>query len=182
MDNPCCNSEKTFLIDFSGKFEDCYQPDSFDDEIIDEIREKASSGTEVFVLIDTGFSSNMSEPFLVKDHLNLTGNNPLVGANNEIGPRFPVINDVYQWQALDVSSLSPLDKLSKKVGAGLKPGVVPSDEEIALINSLGADFYCYNLVPATIVAAHAGKKVCAVIVPPKMKPVDSFQKLLEGES
>lgn len=173
--------KNTFLIDFSGKFEDCNQSDCFDLETVEEIRARANAGTDLFVIVDTGYSSTMSEPFLVKDHLNLTGNNPLVGENNEIGQRFPVINDVYLWKKCGDPALKTLENLDQKVGAGLKPGVVPSDEEIALINSLGADFYCYNLIPATIVAAHAGKKVCAIIVPPKMKPVNSFQNFLEGE-
>lgn len=178
------NSMEPFVVDFSGKVLDCHQADGLDEELIEEIRDRAKKGCELFVFIDTGYSANLDKPFLASDHLNLTGNNPLVGPNNEIGARFPVINDAYAFAdgllAAGEGKLSNCDSLAKletRVGAGLKPGVVPSDEEIALINSLGADFYCYNLVPATLVAAHAGKKVCALIMPPKMRPIQRFDSI-----
>jgi purine-nucleoside phosphorylase len=96
-------------------------------------------------------------PHVVRDHLNLTGTNPLVGPNDPCGERFPSVNDVY------ITDLCP--NLPRGVAAGLVGGVFPTREEMEFLRSLGADFCCYNLVPTMIVAAHAGLKVLGLVVP-----------------
>ena len=174
----------TLTIDFTGKVNSLSQISSYDDQLKDEIREKASKDISTFVVIDTGYAGHFDKPVIVSDHLNLTGTNPLVGPNNPIGERFPVVNDIYldTKQANDcLSGVQVADNLeSQKVAAGVKPGVVPTDSEIALINKLGGDFYCYNLVPTALIIAHAKKKLVGVILPPKMKPVENLAQLLGG--
>lgn len=177
-------NSKTSIIDFSGKIDSCDQYSNFNNEELSDIREQAQNGIQNFIVIDTGYSDNINEPYVVSDHINLSGDNPLVGPNDPIGDRFPVINDVY----LKLDSVADLFKEMKfevniksgKVAAGVKPGVVPTDEDIALINNLGADFYCYNLIPAALVAAHAKRKVLGIVIPSKMKPVESLSQLFNG--
>lgn len=171
-------------LDFTGKISNLEQASPFDQTLVDEIREKSKNGVSTFLVIDTGYAGQFEKPIIVKDHINLTGTNPLVGPNDEIGERFPVVNDIYLSanqisERLGTNSNSDCFEDSL-VAAGIKPGVVPTDKEIALFNSLGADFYCYNLIPAALIIAHAKKKLLGLILPPKIKAVESVEELLGG--
>ncbi len=142
-------------IDYSGGADGFERFDSFGDRVVNLLR--TSTGSKVLVVIDGGFGFANAAPHVVRDHLNLTGGNPLVGPNDSCGERFPSVNDIY------VTDL--VRSLPTGVAAGLKPGVVPSDKELEFIREMGADFCCYNLVPTMIVAAHAGWRVLGIVVP-----------------
>jgi purine-nucleoside phosphorylase len=145
-------------VDFSGRVNAFEFFEKFDDQLVGKLRDREAVGIEkILFVVDKGHGLLDATPVAVIDHLNLTGDNPLFGPNDPIGPRFTVMNGVY---------INPgNDKLPRGVAAGIKQGTTPSAEEVKLIRSLGADFYCYNLVPAVLLAAHAGWKVAAVVVP-----------------
>lgn len=145
-------------VDFSGRVNDFEFFEKFDSQLVGKLRDRDAVGIEkILLVVDKGHGLPAATATAVIDHLNLTGDNPLFGPNDAIGPRFAVMNGVY---------INPgNDKLPCGVAAGIKQGTKPSAEEVKLIQSLGADFYCYNLVPAVLVAAHAGWKVAAVVVP-----------------
>jgi len=108
------------------------------------------------LVIDRGYGLDKDEVVVVRDHLNMTGSSPLVGPNDPIGERFPVLDGTYLVpREADVRSV---------IIAGLKPGCNPSPDEIAMIRTLGAEAWCYNVVPTMIVAAHASFKVWALLV------------------
>jgi len=142
-------------IDFTGQLPDFTHYPAFSSDVISLIRKGV--GSRVLVVIDVGWGFGKAVPHKVRDHMNLTGSNPLVGPNDSCGERFPSVNSVY------LSDFLP--ELPAGVLAGLKPGVVPSADDLSLMRSLGADFYSYNLVPTMIVAAHAGFKVLGVVIP-----------------
>ena len=145
--------EEATKIDFTGEVPGFKAVDRFNQEVISLLRKPATR--KVLVVVDRGYGLPTGAPHVVRDHLNLTGGNPLVGPNDPGGQRFPAVNDIY----------ISLSGAASAVAAGIKPGVQPTDEELNRIHWLGADFYCYNLVPTMIVAAHAGWKVLAVAVP-----------------
>ena len=78
----------------------------------------------------------------ISDHINLSGHNPLQG------PQFISLTNIYK---------------SKKgiIVAGLKKGVEPNPHEKKTLLKAGIKAYCYNLVPAVILAASRGLKVKA---------------------
>lgn len=161
-------------LDFAGTSLPGYtRAEKVDQETIDLIRKGSASKT--VVIVDTGYGLPDDAPHIVRDHLNFTGNNPLVGPNHECGERFPIVNGIYLTavEMLDPKKTLPLSdpftKLPTGIAAGLKPATKPTGEELQLIKKLGGDFYCYNLVPAMIVAAHAGLKVFGLLVPPGAK-------------
>ena len=102
----------------------------------------------------------------ISDHINLTGQNPLIGANlDEFGPRFPDMSDAYTKAYRDKAH-----SVAAKLGIDLKEGVYlgvtgPTYEtpaEIRAFQTLGASAVGMSTVPEVIVAAHSGLKVLGI--------------------
>jgi purine-nucleoside phosphorylase len=115
-----------------------------------------------------GVSERVSPGQLVRieDHLNLSGQNPLTGANDErFGPRFPDLTDAY-----DPRLGALLDAAAARLGIPLGRGVYacmsgPSYEtpaEIRMLRTLGADLVGMSTVPEVIAARHMGVPVVGV--------------------
>jgi purine-nucleoside phosphorylase len=103
---------------------------------------------------------------VISDHVNLMGNNPLRGPNDErFGPRFPDMSAVYapELQELVVEE-------AKAIGVEVRRGIYgalsgPSYEtpaEIHLLRNLGADAVGMSTVPEAIVARHMGLEVLGI--------------------
>lgn len=158
-------------LDFTGEIADFDGFDCYGQPVADFLRTEARSPLVIVIDHGYGFSGNNMQTHLVVDHLNLSGDNPLVGPNNPIGQRFPVVNNIYVSAAdmMDQEETwsigNPLGKLRSGVAAGVKAGQKLNDGQLQTCYSLGANFYCYNLVPTMIVAAHAGLKVLGLVVP-----------------
>jgi len=104
----------------------------------------------------------------ITDHLNLAGQNPLVGENDEkIGPRFPDLSEAY-----DARLGALLVEAAAEVGVPLGRGVYacvlgPSYEtpaEVRMLRALGADLVGMSTVPEVIAARHMGVPVCGISV------------------
>jgi len=143
------------LIDFTGRHEGFRRIDGFGEEFTKIVRKPDSP--QCFVIIDEAIGTEGGEPLLVKDHLNLTGSNPLIGPNDPCGERFPVIQGIYVDDCLP--------EMKRTVVAGLKTRYKPTEQDKQLVRTFGADSYCYHLVPAMLVAAHNRRKVLGVLVP-----------------
>lgn len=102
---------------------------------------------------------------LLTDHLNLSGDNPLIGPNLErFGARFPALTDAYD-PALQAEALAS----SERTGVPLRQGVYvmlsgPSYEtraEMRMLRGLGGDAVGMSTAHEAIVARHAGVRVLA---------------------
>jgi purine-nucleoside phosphorylase len=100
---------------------------------------------------------------VIADQINLTGVNPLRGANDErFGPRFPDMSYAYDPQFRET-----ILSAGKSLGIELRQGVYagfsgPSYEtpaEIRMIQTLGGDAVGMSTVPEVIVANHGAMKV-----------------------
>lgn len=103
---------------------------------------------------------------VLTDHLNLSGQNPLRGPNDDrLGPRFPDMSEPYS-RALTVKLL----EVGRSLGLTLRTGVYailsgPSYEtpaEIRMLRTLGADAVGMSTVPEVIAARHMGVRVAGV--------------------
>lgn len=103
---------------------------------------------------------------LITDHINVMGENPLRGANDErFGPRFPDMTSIYSAAYLEAAH-----EVARRIGVVLSQGVYmalrgPSYEtpaEIRMMRELGADAVGMSTVPESIVARHCGMSVLAI--------------------
>ncbi|MGT2750485.1 purine-nucleoside phosphorylase [Streptococcus orisasini] len=102
----------------------------------------------------------------ISDHINLTGQNPLIGENlEEFGPRFPDMSNAYSRDYREKAQ-AVAQKLGIQLDEGVYIGVSgPSYEtpaEIRAFKTLGADAVGMSTVPEVIVAAHSGLKVLGI--------------------
>jgi purine-nucleoside phosphorylase len=99
------------------------------------------------------------------DHINLIGQNPLRGPNDDrLGPRFPDMTEVYSSR-LRCIAVEEAQRLGLALGLGVYACVSgPSYEtpaEVRMLRTLGADVVGMSTVPEAIVAHHAGIEVLA---------------------
>lgn len=106
------------------------------------------------------------ELILIKDHLNMMGDNPLRGANlSSLGPRFPDLSEAYNrdWRQKALV-------IARELGINPQEGVYaamsgPNYEtpaEIRFLRSSGADMVGMSTVPEVIVANHGGMQVLGI--------------------
>jgi purine-nucleoside phosphorylase len=103
---------------------------------------------------------------VITDHINLQGQNPLVGANDErFGPRFPDMTEAY-WKPYRDMALAAASKMGKPLHQGIYAGLLgPSYEtpaEIRYLRTIGADLVGMSTIPEVLVARHMGLKVLAI--------------------
>ncbi|MGD8243466.1 MAG: purine-nucleoside phosphorylase [Desulfobacterales bacterium] len=108
------------------------------------------------------------EIMLISDHINLTGENPLVGANvDEWGPRFPDLSRVYDHDLMErarVIARSLRLDLSSGVYAGLKGPSLETPAELRFLRTIGADAVGLSTITEVIAAAHAGLRILGLSV------------------
>jgi purine-nucleoside phosphorylase len=103
---------------------------------------------------------------LLSDHINLQGNNPLNGPNDErFGPRFPDMSEAYSRGyrriALDAGRELGIE-LQEGVYAALRGPSYETPAEIRYLRAIGADLVGMSTVPEVIVARHMGIAVLAI--------------------
>jgi purine-nucleoside phosphorylase len=99
------------------------------------------------------------------DHINLMGDNPLIGPNDdELGPRFPDMSEPYARPLVALA-----ERVALELAVPLQRGVLvavpgPNLEtaaEYRFLRWIGADVVGMSLVPETIAAVHGGQRVLA---------------------
>ncbi len=130
--------------------------------------------------INSDFSAG--DIMLIEDHINLLGDNPLIGKNdNYFGPRFP---DMYNTYDIELQELAKTT--AKELGIDLQKGVYASmtgpcletRAEYKMLRTIGADAIGMSTVPEVIVGVHMYMKILALsvvtdsCVPETLKPVD----------
>ena len=103
---------------------------------------------------------------LVRDHINLQGQNSLTGGNDErFGPRFPDMTEAYSHKYRSLAH-EEARKLGMELHAGIYAGLLgPNYEtpaEILYLRAIGADLVGMSTVPETLVARHMGMQVLAI--------------------
>ncbi len=127
------------------------------------------------VFIATNAAGGISDAFrpgdlmLVRDHLNLLGDNPLRGAHDAQlgGPRFPAMSAAYDSELLElaVRTARACDiQLYLGIYAAMSGPSYETDAELHMLYKLGADAVGMSTVPEVIAARQAGMRVLALSV------------------
>lgn len=128
---------------------------------------------------------------ILRDHINLQGQNPLVGANDErFGPRFPDMSYTYCKRYREIA-LEEAERLSISPREGVYAALLgPSYEtptEIRYLRTIGADLVGMSTVPEAIAARHMGIQVLAISCVTNMaagildRPLDHEEVLETGK-
>jgi purine-nucleoside phosphorylase len=127
-------------------------------------------GAEVIVLTNAAGGIDPSHRagtlMVIRDHLNLTGQNPLVGLNDDsLGPRFPDLVDAWSPRLraqLHAAAAAEGTQLAEGVYAGLLGPNYETPAEVAMLRTLGADAVGMSTVLEAIAARWMGLEVCGV--------------------
>ena len=105
---------------------------------------------------------------LVTDHINLMGDNPLIGPNDEtLGPRFPDMSQPYDRRLLALAEDVALEeklKVQKGVFVAVAGPNLETAAEYRFLRGIGADVVGMSLIPENLVAVHGGMRVLAFAV------------------
>ena len=114
------------------------------------------------------YNHKAGDLMLIRDHINFTGDNPLVGPNDEaVGPRFPVMFDAYDPELRELTKKVALKegiRLHEGVYCGIRGPVFFTKAELRMLMLWGADSIGMSTVPEVITARHRGIKVLGLAV------------------
>lgn len=129
------------------------------------VRAAIDAGCETFVMTNAagGIREDLEigAPCLISDHINLTGENPLVGPNDERGPRFLDQTEVYSRRLRDLARAADPD-LAEGVYVGLLGPTYETPAEVRMLATLGADLVGMSTVLEAIQARHLGAEVLGI--------------------
>ena len=162
------------------------------EEITFPIRIMKEMGVEL--LIESNAAGGMNPNFkagdlmIIIDHINLTGNNPLIGPNDErLGPRFPDMSEPYDKRLIELTKRIAIEEkigIHKGVYVGLTGPNFETPAEYRFLRLIGADAVGMSTVCEVIVARHSGLRVLGMscitdeCIPDRLEPVN-FRKLIQ---
>lgn len=109
---------------------------------------------------------NVGELMLMADHINLLGDSPLVGPNDDaLGPRFPDMSEPYDAElralAREVATQQRI-VLREGVYVAVTGPSLETRAEYRFLRGIGADVVGMSTVPEVLVAVHGGMRVLGI--------------------
>ncbi|HUJ32284.1 MAG TPA: purine-nucleoside phosphorylase [Candidatus Acidoferrum sp.] len=164
-------------------------------EVAFPIRVLGRAGIQAAILTNAAgginLDFNQGALVVIRDHINLQGANPLIGANDDrFGPRFPDMSEVYSrpFREIAVSEAKRLGiEMHEGVYAALAGPSYETPAEIRYLRAIGADLVGMSTVPEAIAARHMGIRVLGISCVTNMaagildRPLDHAEVMATGE-
>jgi len=131
------------------------------------VRVMKKLGIEILILSNAAGGLNPSfqpgDVMAISDHINFTGQNPLIGPNlNSLGPRFPDMTAVYDKKLLALAEEAALEekiKLHRGVYVGVTGPSMETPAETRFLRMMGADAVGMSTIPEAIAGVHCGLRL-----------------------
>jgi purine-nucleoside phosphorylase len=139
-------------------------------EVTYPVRLLQQLGVKILILSNAAGGLNPAfqpgDIMLIADHINLTGESPLPGPNEESwGPRFPDMSRAYDQTLItmveDIAAAAGA-KLQKGIYVGLKGPSLETPAEVKFLQTIGAEAVGFSTVQEVIAAVHGGTRVLAL--------------------
>ncbi|KPP94593.1 MAG: purine nucleoside phosphorylase I, inosine and guanosine-specific [Bacteroidetes bacterium HLUCCA01] len=162
-------------------------------QIVFPLRVLQSNGAHTLLVSNAcgGMNPNFrrGDIMCITDHINLLGDNPLIGANdNDLGVRFPDMSEPYTRSLIDLADQVALDnaiKMHHGVYVAVTGPNLETKAEYRFLRQIGGDVVGMSTVPEVIAAVHMGMKTLGISVitdecfPDALEPVD-MKHILEA--
>ena len=156
------------VVSMQGRFH-YYEGYSLE-EVTFPVRVMKKLGADIIIISNAAGGMNRffkrGDLMLITDHINLFGNNPLIGPNDEeLGPRFPDMSEAYNRKLIELTlkvALKGKIKLHQGIYVGLTGPTLETPAEYRFLIKIGADAVGMSTVPEVIVANHMGMKVLGI--------------------
>lgn len=158
------------IMAFQGRFHlyEGYSPK----EVIFPVRVMQEMGVKVLIVSNAsgGLNSSFSagDIMIISDHINLTGENPLIGSHEESwGIRFPDMSCAYDPRLLSLAKkIGETEKIKMKTGvyAGLKGPSLETPAEVRFLRGIGAESVGFSTVQEVIACVQGSIRVLGLSI------------------